>query len=57
MIPKPKKHKQRFEHCVVISVYDQGKTAIDYIHEREKIGWELVAVAEVSGTLFFKRPV
>jgi hypothetical protein len=52
-----KKHKQRFEHCVVTPVYDQGNTAIDYIQEREKIGWELVAVAEVSGTLFFKRPV
>jgi len=57
MTPKHKKHKQRFEHIVETPVYDQGNTAIDYIQEKEKQGWELVAVAEVTGTLFFKRSV
>lgn len=57
MTPKPKKHKQRFEHKVVevrTNAEAQGK-----MNDLEQCGWELVTVAESAYAfdLFFKRPV
>ena len=67
MTPKPKKHKQRFEHVVfwACSIHSaRGKTK-----QLEKDGYEIVSVSpevkyaksfetdEASYVLFFKRPV
>ena len=59
MIPKPKKHKQRFEHMTVtVDRQDVKESLLLY----EKIGYELadsIPLSPISDyiTLFFKRPV
>lgn len=59
MIPKPKKHKQRFEHRIEV-VGESGRTTLyDVTETYEKQGFELVSsvVENYTYTLFFKRPV
>lgn len=54
MTPKPKKHKQRFEHIAV----GYATAAVYPVLDRfSKDGYELVAVDSENQILFFKRPV
>ena len=58
MTPKPKKHKQQFEHIV----YDSNDNMLLKVIQRaEKMGYELIevvpSVTREFFTLFFKRPV
>lgn len=59
MPPKPKKHKQRFEH-VTIMIEDASSLG-DTFRRYEKEGYELITalnwINTDSYTLFFKRSV
>lgn len=61
MTPKPKKHKQRFEHFIW---HAEQRNVDKVIKQAEKVGYELVAavpkhltLGSKFWTLFFKRPV
>lgn len=57
MTPKPKKHKQRFEHDWDIA---QENTLTQKLQKLQELGFELISVTQIKDseyTLFFKRPV